>query len=127
MTDKKFEFEVGDEVEWCGTRGVVLERDDSKTFALIVTFCHRTYCTPFTIDGRLCEWHTKPSLILINRPKKKVKKTVWVNVYKTDARPDGQGFWCNPFDSEEDAKRSANNVAVEQCVGTYPLEIEVET
>lgn len=75
-------FQVGDVVERCTTMGVVESANYESGFPIGVNFGDGIF-ESFTIDGRLLDWHTEPSLKLISRPKQKVKKTreVWVNVY----------------------------------------------
>lgn len=65
-------FQVGDIVEWCDVRGVV----ESTSGMLSYVQCKfgDTRKQTFTSDGKLCTWHIVPSLKLIERPKKKIKK-----------------------------------------------------
>ena len=84
VEDKKeiFRFKVGDIVEAFGLRGVVTSSNNPIGNALFVEF-KSGEATWFRTDGTLKHWHKEPSLKLIERPKKKVKKerTVWINVY----------------------------------------------
>jgi len=68
-------FQVGDIVEWCGVRGVV-ESASSMLSSVQCMFGYKdsTRKQTFTSDGKLCTWHIVPSLKLIERPKKKIKK-----------------------------------------------------
>jgi len=65
-------FQVGDIVEWCGARGIVESTSDMSSYVQCKFGDIRKQT--FTSDGKLCTWHIVPSLKLIERPKKKIKK-----------------------------------------------------
>ncbi len=72
-------FQVGDNVEAWGCRGIVrgvhpqlIEVSFGGTDAYIFFFS----------DGRFMDWHKEPSLKLIERPKKKVTKTMYQVVFQ---------------------------------------------
>lgn len=71
--EKKFEFKVGDVVEWGGVRGKVYAGLSSLVHPVMCEFENETVAS-FTYDGKYMDWHKEPSLKLIERPKKKVKK-----------------------------------------------------
>ena len=64
-------FEIGDEVEAFGVRGVVVEID-----MLVRVLFDERYCY-FYKDGKVYSWTKEPSLKLIKKAKKKVKKYRW--------------------------------------------------
>lgn len=74
-------FQDGDKVEWAGAEGVVAV-DDGTIRCLKVKFLD---AEPrwFYADGRFEQWHKEPSLKLIERPKKKVAKTMYQVIYGT--------------------------------------------
>jgi len=74
-------FEVGDEVEAFGCLGLVADIQGSLVKA---TFCGNHHW--FNIDGTAFHWANEPSLKLIKKAKKKVKKTIeaWIHVEKTN-------------------------------------------
>lgn len=70
------EFKVGDVVDWCGIIGEVIGNDTSNTY-LNVRFrheCGHVLDEVFYIDGLYRTYHKEPSLKLIEKSKKKVKK-----------------------------------------------------
>ena len=73
------EFKVGDIVEWQGVRGTV---NCNTHYGVKVLFADGNIAN-FYADGRYFDWHKEPSLKLIERPKKMVKKTMtkWCNIY----------------------------------------------
>lgn len=76
------EFQVGDVVEAFGVEGVVSEIDDNEPhYPLLVKFPNgeQDY---FAISGKYISWHKEPSLKLIERPKKKVLKTMYQAICK---------------------------------------------
>ncbi len=72
-----FQFQDGDIVEFGGLVDVVRINTEEKLFPVYAV------AEKFTLDGKLYDHHNKPLLVLIERPKKKAKKTIeyWVNVY----------------------------------------------
>jgi hypothetical protein len=75
MTEQKF-FK-GDLVKWGGVIGKVTESYDHGLFPVFVSFGRCEQRNQFTEDGRVWDWHKEPSLILVERPKKKIKKTFY--------------------------------------------------
>jgi len=112
MTDQK--FKVNDIVEAFGVRGVVIEiRGDLVGVALA-----NRYYVDFHGDGRQKDWHLEPSLKLIERPKKKVTKTVeaWANVY-----PNGDHGLSLSKESA-DARAGCERIALVKLSGSYECE-----
>lgn len=72
-------FQVGDVVEFNGVRGVVLSME-ARRYPVHVSFEDSITCY-FTLDGKFFDWHVTPSLKLIERPRRIVKKKVWITVY----------------------------------------------
>jgi len=103
---------VGDVVEWCGVRGEVLQTDSAfgpgalipgaPGDSLQVKFPdNRT--AYFTEDGAYFHWHKEPSLKLIERPKKKVKKVMYPVITKNEY---GRWFLTQTmFENEEQARK----------------------
>jgi len=77
-------FEVGDEVEAFGCRGVV--RDVREEIGVLL---ENEIFLRFYYDGRYFPWSTEISLKLINKKKKKVKKTIEAWVALSDNPNDG--------------------------------------
>jgi hypothetical protein len=76
-------FQVGDKVRAFGLDGEVIDDgycNHGAQYKILVNFGN--YKPSFTIDGKLYTEHKEPSLILIERPLKKIKKTFWVWVNK---------------------------------------------
>ena len=75
------EFMVGDLVETFGVRGEVVSITGGFHYPVGVYFDngHASY---FTENGKDLDWHKEPSLKLIERPEKKVKKTFWFASWK---------------------------------------------
>lgn len=67
-------FLTNDVVEWCGVRGVVLNNNVHYSDLPVECKFGDSAIRYFTKDGKYCDWHKEPSLKLIKRPKKKVKK-----------------------------------------------------
>lgn len=80
-------FKVRDKVSWMGLIGEVISttfygRDSS--YPVRVRFdTHDVFDKMFTPDGHYYSCHTEPSLKLIERPKKKVKKTFYTGAYQS--------------------------------------------
>lgn len=73
-------FQVGDIVEAFGVRGEIISLENSPSYPILVKFYDTgTFWNKaaFIIDGKFEDWHKEPSLKLIERPKKKVKRTYW--------------------------------------------------
>lgn len=79
MTDKPFEFKKGDIAEHGGVRGVVIEVEPDRDYPVkFIDESKLRFC--FTLNGRAMTHHTKPLLILIERPKQRVKKKGWIGI-----------------------------------------------
>ena len=79
-------FKVGDKVRAFGVDGVVDAIHPESNYPVCVKYSHPDcldYGGDFTMDGRYARWHKEPSLVLIERPKRKVKrsKILWFNIY----------------------------------------------
>lgn len=66
-------FLIDDVVEWCGVRGVVITSEYCSNYPIGCNFKGSVCPLAFTSDGRYYDWQ-EPSLKLIERPKKKVKR-----------------------------------------------------
>lgn len=88
------EFRKDDIVEWCQVRGVVVLVDSDE---VLVKFQDSQCNTSFLPDGRYFKWHKEPSLKLIERPKRMVRKSVtkWCNIHKNG--------WIGTHSSKETA------------------------
>lgn len=109
-------FQVGDRVKWCGVEGVVIRLYD-KLINVIFSNKEDWY---FHTDGRWVEWHTESSLILVERPKKKVKKKVeyWINIY-----PDGTSHYAYTSRTEADVNsRRSDRIRCDHVTGEYECE-----
>jgi hypothetical protein len=77
-------FQVGDKVRAFGCEGRVIMDYMPAPFPLLVTLGSRSVddieCR-FMADGRSEEWHKEPSLVLVERPKKTVKKKMYRAVF----------------------------------------------
>lgn len=71
------DFQVGDKVRAYGLDGVVDSIKGHSMWPIRVTF-ESEYLDSFLTDGRASSHHKEPSLILIERPIKKVKKSFWL-------------------------------------------------
>lgn len=79
MSDEKnFKFQVGDIVTAFGLKGKVISIKSSSLYNIIVDFEEGPQ-EAFSTDGKEMLWHKEPSLKLIERPKKKVKKYMVVH------------------------------------------------
>lgn len=72
-------FQVGDVCTYQGCEGVITAIDlREKTYPITAVFNEdEGQFGTFTLDGRHNIWHKEPSLKLIERPKKKVPKTMY--------------------------------------------------
>ena len=120
MKSKK-SFKPGDLVEWCGARGVVTKLDFDEHLSVRVKFDDNSVWV-FTRDGRACDWHKTPSLVLVSRPKKMVTKTVekWINIYPKHAG----GFYSDEKNADEYAQQ--NRIACVKLTGEYEVEVDDE-
>jgi hypothetical protein len=69
-------FKVGDKVRAFGCDGVVTSVNSSSAYPVHAEF--HEFRTCFTTDGRLNGWHKEPSLFLVERPIKKIKKKFYI-------------------------------------------------
>lgn len=76
---EEIKFEEGDEVEWGGVKGIVsgVDLQSKSDFYLYVDFENKQVGT-FCKDGRYYDWLKEPSLKLIKKAKKSVKKWRWL-------------------------------------------------
>lgn len=82
MGETKMNFEVGDEVEWCGVRGVVKSLGDAHFSNPILVDFYPNDKARFTDDGKLESWHKEPSLKLIKKKEKLVKRTKYLAIFE---------------------------------------------
>lgn len=116
---EKFEFKVGDIVEFAGDKGKVSYIKNRHPYPITVSFFNEKISpVVFTIDGKLHAHHTESLLKLIERPKKKVPVERRVNVYKD--------FISTGHASQQLADNSANSdrIACVKLTGTYEVEVE---
>lgn len=115
------EFKVGDKVNWLGSTGELVVIDPNSTHPLEVYFEKHDSTEVFTLDGR---YHVEqdPSLKLIERPKKKVKKTteVWVNIYGPGL---GTGEFCHS-EKQADTQALKDRIACVKLTGEYEVDEE---
>lgn len=71
--EKGFEFKVGDIVTAFGLKGTVILNNLGPPYPIVVEY-ETGDLEYFYTTGHLNSWHKEPSLKLIERPKKKVKK-----------------------------------------------------
>lgn len=76
----------------------------------------------FTHDGRIHHNHTTPVLELMERPKRKVKRTVWVNFIKDQDEAHPRAHW---YSSKEIAEGTIPMFGP-RLATAVPIEIEVE-
>jgi hypothetical protein len=114
------EFKVGDICEWQGVRGVVVLVDSDE---VLVKFRDSQCNTSFLPDGRYFKWHKEPSLKLLERPKRMVKKsaTWWCNIYD-----DNFSMKAMCFVSKEKADEHDDTDRVACIEKTFEYEIEEE-
>lgn len=85
MTERKYDFplQMGDKVQMGEMIGEVTK---VQTHWAWVSWngISETKTAIFTINGLMFDFHPAPALIIIDRPRKKVKKTLdlWVNIYE---------------------------------------------
>ena len=118
-------FQVGDKVKWCGLEGVVKSIDYSEDkYPIKVEFGKDVSVKfDFTIDGKSWVDHPEPSLILVERPKKKVKKTFYQAIVKSNLHP----WLCSDlFDSEESLQSYEWDGCGLIVIGIHKIELEVE-
>lgn len=114
-------FKVGDIVEFGGNQGVVISDTATPPHQILAEFDADTPTATyhyFTSDGRFSVKHTKPLLNLVERPKKKVKKTleIWANVYK-------DGFYaCYDTAQEANGHSTPGRTTCVKLTGEYEVE-----
>ena len=116
---------MGDKVRAFGLDGVV-QPFHPQAYLLYAQFEGKHHLDAFYPDGRRERWHKEPSLVLVERPKKKkkIKDKInrWVNVYYIKN--------ALSFSVCYDCKESADSMAVSDrlaCVkltGDYEIEVE---
>jgi hypothetical protein len=100
------EFKVGDIVDWLGIRGVVTcisEGIDDLDEYMYVKFDGDTMDdlgTEFFPDGKYMKAHKEPSLKLIERPKRKIKKRFYMMAYLN-----GDGEWLISYSAVDESFR----------------------
>jgi hypothetical protein len=109
-------FQVGDQVSWCGAKGVVVDIEEDMTYPVVVMFLGGS--RRFTASGKYLDWHKTRSLKLVDRPKKKVKKTVerWMSI-SSDQVP---CFYLTQQIAEENT--SPGRIACVRLTGEYEVE-----
>lgn len=82
------EFKVGDTVEAWGIRGKITNILPGilSSYPILVKLDSVSHLEEFTRDGKHYNWHQVPTLKLIERPKKKVKKIYWMGATKCDGK-----------------------------------------
>jgi hypothetical protein len=109
-------FKVGDVCDFMGLEVVVLQFTSGAAYPIRANSKEGHYFY-LTEDGRANVAHTKPSLVLKHRPKKKVTLVRWINVYKNCAGP-------TVWSTEELADKYAypDRIACVQVTGEYEVE-----
>jgi hypothetical protein len=119
QAQQKTEFQIGDIVECAGVRGTVVSvSDDDISDPVEVRFEYKTF-ESFTLNGRTKHWHLKPSLILIERPKKKVIRKGWINAYPSETS-------SHSGDLIHKSKEDADKCASPDRIACIPIEYEVK-
>lgn len=77
--ESKTVFDLNDRVTAFGVDGVVISVEDGDYYPIKVRFSNTSYAS-FCRSGKLELWHLEPSLRLIEKAKKKVKKKFWFYV-----------------------------------------------
>lgn len=117
------EFKVGDIVEAFGLRGEVTRSGDLYIY---VSFPEGRGAQ-FLLDGREENWHTEPSLKLISRPSKKVKKVFYQAVVSSGIQ---RNYFLSDglFQNSKDAENYLEPVGFIfiRLLTENPIEIEVE-
>jgi len=122
MNNENFEWQVGDIGEAFGVRCEVLEIKRNAEYPVIVRILEGVETGLTLLFTKDYAWHKKPSLIFIERPKKKVKKTievkVWANIYESGGK--------SLFYQKEDADKYASDgrIACFELTGSYEIEVE---
>jgi hypothetical protein len=123
------EFKVGDICDFMGLEVVVEQITFNNMYSIKVNSKEGHYF--FTEEGMANVAHTKPSLVLKHKPKKKVKKKVWTNIYNNDyPRTEEMDSQCSQyipyggFPSEELAKENAKGAIDYICTVSFEIEVE---
>lgn len=116
--NEETKFEVGDQVEWCGVRGVVVQICNNE---LEVSVCFDNNEVPinFYSDGKYWAWHTEPSLKLISKAKKKRKVKLYA--YLKKAMFEDTKYWSALYYSI-----STDNCNRELRIPEFDKEVEIE-
>lgn len=113
--ENKTVFEVGDIVEAFGLKGIVVKIRDCQYFPIQVKFCNDNSAT-FCSSGKLQSWHLEPSLKLIEKAKKKVKKKFWFVISDSliKARYFSAQLYTNPIKHTPDCQLVEIELEVEE-------------
>lgn len=115
-------FKVGDRVRAWGIDGVVQPSCTYSTDVLVLfDDGHNQH---FDKEGKAQSWHKEPSLVLVERPKKKVKKTIerWVAF-----DPQNNCIDCTKSTKQEITRfvdGFKNNYQIVHLTGTYEVEVD---
>jgi hypothetical protein len=124
MNNENFEWQVGDIGEAFGVRGVVVGINCMGSYPICVRFENGRYIY-FTKDSKWYDWHKKPSLIFIERPKKKVRKVIevkrWINVYDDNS---AENFYMTEEEADRWVFLNKNRIACIELKGSYEIEVE---
>lgn len=119
-------FQVGDKVCAFGLDGTVTDFDQTAKYGLTVRWdnCDEE-CDEFMNDGRFYDYHKEPSLVLVERPVKKVKKSFWLwadeNGEVTDLVADEDGnspSFAHKYNMEKMTKIPGTKVTLEVAVNS---------
>lgn len=118
MTEQK--FKTGDKVRFAGTEGVVKECvPESKTWSYGVEFEGQESYEYFDRDGAFSSFRAfNDRLTLIERPKRMVKRTMWMAIRKDCLNQTHCYNWV--YDSKDEALKAYDDV-----IGAYPVEVEL--
>lgn len=132
-------FKKGDIVEAWGLRGVVIYSLPEDSHGILVHFVlsntldtslapirspgdmGTVICYNFMCDGKEKDWHREPTLKLIERPKKKVKKTFWMAAGDIKDTERLMTSLLYPAEEEGEVETLLN-----QKEFTYKIKVEVE-
>ena len=119
--ETEMNFQVGDIVSFGGDIGNIISTTNISVIGKPIKVVFKDAIEYFTLDGKYAIYHIEPLLKLIERPKKKVKKTFYTMIFKSSGQipPYSAGFL---FETEVEC-REYNNRSVYPIV---PIEIEVE-
>jgi len=113
------DFKVGDIVEAFGVCGIIIAEHGK---IMTIQLDGVTGTDSFLKDGRAADWHKEPSLKLVERPKKKVKKILYPAIFKASDTSNKFFMTSTLFDSLESAKSMDTSF-----IGLGPaIEIEVD-